>query len=63
MRSKFYNFSDVEDRSACPKCGGELQDYAEIEKWNQIEENKKLERYYKFEKEWLKMIKKQGSEK
>ena len=50
MRSKFYNFSDVKDRSICPKCGGELQDYAEIEKWNQIEENKKLERYYKFEK-------------
>ena len=50
MRSKFYNFSDVKDRSVCPKCGGKLQDYAEIEKWNQIEENKKLERYYKFEK-------------
>ena len=48
MRSKFYNFSDVKDRSVCPKCRGELQDYAEIEKWNQIEENKKLERYYKF---------------
>lgn len=30
---------------------------------DQIEKNKKLERYYKFEKEWLKMIKKQGSEK
>ena len=42
MRSKFYNFSDVKDRSVCPKCGGELQDYAEIEKWNQIEENKSL---------------------
>ncbi len=53
---KFYNFSDVKDRSVCPKCGGELQDYAEIEKWNQIEENKKLERYYKFEKEWLKRV-------
>ncbi len=53
---KFYNFSDVEDRSVCPKCGGELQDYAEIEKWNQIEKNKKLERYYKFEKEWLKRV-------
>ena len=63
MRSKFYNFSDVKDRSICPKCGGELQDYAGIEKWNQIEKNKKLERYYKFEKEWLKMIKKQESEK
>ena len=48
MRSKFYNFSDVKDGGVCPKCGGELQDYAEIEKWNQIEENKKLERYYKF---------------
>ena len=53
MRSKFYNFSDVKDRSVCPKCRGELQDYAEIEKWNQAEKNKKLERYYKFEKEWL----------
>ena len=50
---KFYNFSDVKDRSVCPKCGGELQDYAEIEKWNQAEKNKKLEKYYKFEKEWL----------
>ena len=48
---KFYNFSDVKDRSVCPKCGGELQDYAEIEKWNQIEKNKKLEKYYKFEKQ------------
>ena len=28
---KFYNFSDVKDRSVCPKCGGELQDYAGIE--------------------------------
>ncbi len=53
---KFYNFSDVKDRSVCPKCGGELQDYAEIEKWNQAEKNKKLERYYKFEKEWLKKV-------
>ena len=43
MRSKFYNFSGVKDRSVCPKCGGELQDYAEIEKWNQAEKNKKLE--------------------
>lgn len=50
---KFYNFSDVEDRSVCPKCGGELQDYAEIEKSDQIEKNKKLEKYFKFEKEWL----------
>ena len=58
MRSKFYNFSDVKDRSVCPKCRGELQDYAGIEKPDQIEKNKKLERYYKFEKEWLKMIKK-----
>lgn len=57
------NFSDVKDRSVCPKCGGELQDYVGIEKSDQIEKNKKLERYYKFEKEWLKMIKKQGSEK
>ena len=48
MRSKFYNFSDVKDGGVCPKCGGELQDYAEIEKWNQAEKNKKLERYYKF---------------
>ena len=53
---KFYNFSDVKDRSVCPKCGGELQDYAEIEKWDQVEKNKKLERYYKFEKEWLKRV-------
>ena len=29
---KFYNFSDVKDRRVCPKCGGELQYYAEIEK-------------------------------
>ena len=50
---KFYNFSDVKDRSICPKCGGELQDYAEIEKSDQVEKNKKLEKYYKFEKEWL----------
>jgi putative adenylate kinase len=50
MRSKFYNFSDVKDGGVCPKCGGELQDYAEIEKWNQAEKNKKFERYYKFEK-------------
>ena len=57
------NFLGIKDKSVCPKCGGELQDYAEIEKWNQIEKNKKLERYYKFEKEWLKTIKKQGSEK
>ena len=63
MRSKFYNFSDVKDRSVCPRCGGELQDYTEIEKSDQIEKNKKLEKYYKFEKEWLKTIKKQGSEK
>ena len=63
MRSKFYNFSDVKDGGVCPKCGGELQDYAEIEKSDQIEKNKKLERYYKFEKEWLKTIKKQGNEK
>ncbi|WP_298052302.1 hypothetical protein [uncultured Campylobacter sp.] len=56
MRSKFYNFSDVKDRSVCHKCGGELQDYAEIEKRNQIEKNKKLEKYYKFEKEWLKRV-------
>lgn len=53
---KFYNFSDVKDRSVCPKCGGELQDYAEIEKWNQAEKNKKLEKYHKFEKEWLKRV-------
>nr|WP_314167269.1 hypothetical protein [uncultured Campylobacter sp.] len=53
---KFYNFSDVKDRSICPKCGGELQNYAEIEKSDQIEKNKKLERYYKFEKEWLKRV-------
>ena len=51
---KFYNFSDVKDRSICPKCGGELQNYAEIEKSDQIEKNKKLEKYFKFEKEWLK---------
>jgi len=50
---KFYNFSDVKDRSVCPKCEGELQDYAEIEKSDQVEKNKKLEKYYKFEKEWL----------
>ena len=50
---KFYNFSDVKDRSVCPKCGGELQNYAEIEKSDQIEKNKKLEKYFKFEKEWL----------
>ena len=42
MRSKFYNFSDVKDRSVCPKCGGELQDYAEIEKSDQAEKNKSL---------------------
>ena len=53
---KFYNFSDVKDRSVCPKCGGELQDYAEIEKSDQIEKNKKLEKYFKFEKEWLKRV-------
>ena len=32
-------------------------------KADQAEKNKKLEKYYKFEKEWLKTIKKQGSEK
>ena len=53
---KFYNFSDAKDRSVCPKCGGELQDYAEIEKSDQIEKNKKLEKYFKFEKEWLKRV-------
>ena len=53
---KFYNFSDVKDRSVCPKCGGELQNYAEIEKSDQIEKNKKLEKYYKFENEWLKRV-------
>lgn len=53
---KFYNFSDVKDGSVCPKCGGKLQDYAEIEKWNQAEKNKKLEKYFKFEKEWPKRV-------
>ena len=53
---KFYNFSDVKDRRVCPKCGGELQNYAEIEKSDQIEKNKKLEKYFKFEKEWLKRV-------
>ena len=59
---KFYNFSDVKDRSVCPKCGGELQDYAEIEKSDQIEKNKKLEKYYKFEKKWLKRVQNQRDE-
>ena len=39
---KFYNFSDVKDRSICPKCGGEPQDYAEIEKSDQIKRIKSL---------------------
>ena len=38
------------------RCKGCLKFYAEIEKWNQAEKNKKLEKYYKFEKEWLKKV-------
>ncbi|WP_033915509.1 hypothetical protein [Campylobacter sputorum] len=56
---KVYNYVDVKDKSKiCPKCGGELQDYAQFEKEELKKKNKELEEYYQIEKEFLEKMNK-----
>lgn len=56
---KVYNYVDIKDKSKiCPKCGGELQDYAQFEKEELKKKNKELEKYYQIEKEFLEKMNK-----
>ena len=53
---KIYNFSDTKDM-ICPKCGGDLQDYAEFKKEQKKEKQDEFKEAEKFQEEWIKKIK------
>ena len=59
---KIYNFSDTKDM-ICPKCGGDLQDYAEFEKEQENKKQDEFKEAEKFQDEWIKQIKKKRKKK
>lgn len=59
---KIYNFSDTKDM-ICPKCGGDLQDYAEFEKEQENKKQDEFKEANKFQEKWIKQIKEERKKK